>query len=67
MTFKEYAKANAMMWISSKQAAKLMQCSIEHIYDLAKLKRVCYIKDGKNIRFKPEDLDDYEKQHYVRR
>ena len=34
---------------------------------LVKAGKICYIKDGKNIRFKPEDLDDYEKHSYVRR
>jgi excisionase family DNA binding protein len=67
MTFKEFAKTNNMMWISPKQAAKLMQCSIWHIYDLAKSGQVNYIKEEKNIRFKPEDLDDYERRHYVGR
>ena len=67
MNFKEFAKKMQCMWLSPKQVAKLMQCSIEHIYDLVKSGKICYIKDGKNIRFKPEDLDDYEKHSYVRR
>jgi excisionase family DNA binding protein len=67
MNFKEFAKNLQCIWLSPKQVAKLMQCSIEHIYDLVKAGKICYIKDGKNIRFKPEDLDDYEKHSYVRR
>ncbi len=67
MTFKEFANKNQILWLAPKQVAKLMQCSIEHVYDLVKSGKVCYIKDGKNIRFKPEDLDDYEKHTYVRR
>lgn len=64
MTFKEYAVKIQCLWLSPKQAAKLMQCSIEHVYELAKSGQICYIKDGKNTRFKPEDLDEYEKHHY---
>ncbi len=67
MTFKEFAKKNQIIWLSPKQVARLMQCSVEHIYDLVKSGKICYIKDGKNIRFRPEDLDDYEKQNFVRR
>lgn len=64
MTFKEYAIENQVLWLSPKQVAKLMQCSIEHIYDLAKSGKVNHIKDGKNIRFKPDDLDEYENSSY---
>jgi len=67
MTFKEFANKNQILWLSPKQVAKLMQCSVEHVYDLVKSGIICYIKDGKNIRFKPEDLDAYEKHNYVRR
>jgi len=67
MTFKEFAAKHQCLWLSAKQVAKLMQCSIEHVYDLVKSGKICYIKDGKNIRFKPEDLDEYEKHSYVRR
>ncbi|MCK4764330.1 MAG: helix-turn-helix domain-containing protein [Candidatus Aminicenantes bacterium] len=67
MTFKEFAKQNQILWFAPKLVAKLMQCSLEHVYSLVKLGKICYIKDGKNIRFKPEDLDDYEKHSYVRR
>jgi excisionase family DNA binding protein len=67
MTFKEFAANNKCLWLSPKQVAKLMQCSIEHVYDLVKAGKICHIKDGKNIRFKPDDLDDYEKYSYVRR
>ena len=48
MTFQEYAWENGMMWFSPKIAAKLMQCSVEHIYDLVKSGKIPYIKDGKN-------------------
>jgi len=64
MTFKEFAEKNGMLWISAKIAAKLMQCSVEHVYDLAKSGKVPYIRDGRNIRFRPEDLDAYEKRFY---
>lgn len=67
MTFKEFAAKAKCLWLSPKQVAKLMQCSVEHVYDLVKAGKICYIKDGKNIRFKPGDLDDYEKHSYVRR
>ncbi|MCK4762748.1 MAG: helix-turn-helix domain-containing protein [Candidatus Aminicenantes bacterium] len=67
LTFIEFAKQNQILWFTPKQVAGLMQCSVEHVYDLAKAKKICYIKDGKNIRFKPEDLDEYEKSSYVRR
>lgn len=67
MTFTEFARENQLIWLTPKQVAKLMQCSVEHIYDLAKSGKIPYIKDGKNIRFRPEDLDDYEKNSYVRR
>ena len=67
MTFKEFAEKIPCLWLAPKQVAKLMQCSIEHVYDLVKAGKICYIKDGKNIRFKPEDLDDYEKHSIVRR
>jgi len=67
MNFKEFAKKNEFTWFTAKQVAKLWQCSVEHIYDLVKSKKLCYIKDGKNIRFRPEDLDDYENFSYVRR
>jgi excisionase family DNA binding protein len=67
MTFREFARKNQMLWLTARQVAHLMQCSIEHVYDLAKSGKIRYIKDGKNVRFKPEDLDDYEKQLFVRR
>jgi len=67
MTFKEYALKNQVLWLPPKQVAKLMQCSIQHIYALAKSGKIAYIKDGKNVRFKPEDLDDYEQNSFVRR
>jgi excisionase family DNA binding protein len=67
MTFKEFALKNQTLWLSPKQVAKLMQCSIEHVYDLAKSGKIGYIKDGKNVRFRPKDLDDYELQSFVRR
>ena len=67
MTFLEFARENGMMWLSPKLVAKLMQCSLEHVYDLVKLGRISYIKDGRNIRFRPEDLDAYEKHNYVTR
>jgi hypothetical protein len=38
--------------------------SNEHVCKLVKAGRICYIKDGKNIRFKPENHDDYEKHSY---
>jgi excisionase family DNA binding protein len=63
MTFKEFAAKIPCLWL----APKLMQCSIEHVYDLVKAGKICYIKDGRNIRFRPEDLDDYEKRSIVRR
>ena len=67
MTFKEFAKQNHCIWLTPKQVAKLMQCSLEHVYELAKSGKISYIKDGKNVRFKPEDLDEYEIHRYVRR
>lgn len=67
MKFKDFARKNESKWLTPKQVARLMQCSKEHVYDLAKSGRISYIRDGKNIRFKPEDLDDYEKSNYVRR
>jgi len=67
MTFKEFAAKIPCLWLSPKQVARLMQCSIEHVYDLVKLGRLCYIKDGRNIRFRPEDLNDYEKRLFARR
>ncbi len=36
MTFKEFAGKNQIIWLSAKQVARLMQCSVEHIYDLVK-------------------------------
>jgi hypothetical protein len=30
--------------------------NLDTAYDLAKSSRICYIKNGKNFRFKPEDL-----------
>lgn len=66
MTFTEYAKINGIIWFSPKLTAKLMQCSIEHVYDLVKLGKIPYIRDGRNIRFRPEDLDAYEKHYYFR-
>ena len=65
--FAEYARRHNILWFAPKLVAELMQCSVEHIYDLVKSGKLCYIKDGKNIRFKPEDLDDYEEHIYVRR
>jgi len=67
MTFKDFASKIPCLWLAPKQVAKLMQCSIEHVYDLVKAGKICYIKDGRNIRFRPEDLDDYEKHSIVRR
>ncbi|MCK5059434.1 MAG: helix-turn-helix domain-containing protein [Candidatus Aminicenantes bacterium] len=67
MTFKEFAAKIPCLWLSPKQVARLMQCSIEHVYDLVKLGRLCYIKDGRNIRFRPKDLNDYEKRLFARR
>lgn len=67
MTFKEFASKNQIIWMTAKQVAQLMQCSVEHVYNLAKSGKIRYIKDGKNVRFKPEDLDDYEKFSFVRR
>lgn len=64
MTFAEYARRTGAIWLSPKIVAKLMQCSIEHVYDLAKSGRVPYIRDGRNIRFRPEDLDAYEERIY---
>jgi len=67
MNFKEIARKMKILWFTPKQVAELLQCSKEHIYDLAKSRKISYIKDGKNIRFKPEDLDEYTKLSYVRR
>jgi excisionase family DNA binding protein len=50
-----------------RQGANLMQCSTEHVYNLVKTGKLCYIKDGWNIRFKPENLDDYAKYSNTRR
>ena len=41
-----------------------MKCSIEHVYDLVKSGRICYIKDGMSIRFKPEDYNDIGTHSY---
>ena len=67
MTFTEFAREKGITWISPKMVAKLMQCSVEHIYDLVKSGQIPYIKDGRNIRFRPEDLDAYEKHNYITR
>jgi excisionase family DNA binding protein len=67
MTFSDFARDNEMMWLSPKLVAKLMQCSLEHVYDLVKSGMIPYIRDGRNIRFRPEDLDAYEKHNYVTR
>jgi excisionase family DNA binding protein len=64
MTFAEYAGKNGMLWLPAKLVARLMQCSIEHVYDLAKSGRIPYIQDGRNIRFRPEDLDAYERHYH---
>jgi excisionase family DNA binding protein len=64
IAFSEYAEKNGIIWLPPKTVAKLMQCSIEHVYDLAKSGRISYIQDGRNIRFRPEDLDAYERQFY---
>jgi len=64
MTFSEYAGKQGMLWLPAKVAAKLMQCSVEHVYDLAKSGRIPYIQDGRNIRFRPEDLDAYEQHNH---
>jgi excisionase family DNA binding protein len=66
-TFTEFATRNQIIWLKPKQVAKLMQCSLQHVYDLAKSGKISYIRDGKNVRFKPDDLDQYEKQSLVRR
>ena len=66
MDFKEFAKKKEIIWITPKQAAQLMQCSVEHIYDLAKSGKIPYIRDGKNKRFLPKDLDEYTNKSYVR-
>ena len=62
--FRQYAIENHIIWFKPKLVAQLMGCSTEHVYDLVKLKKISCIKDGKNIRFKPEDLDMYEKKSY---
>lgn len=64
MSFSDFASKNELLWFSPKLVAKLMACSLEHVYDLAKTGRIPYIQDGRNIRFRPEDLDAYEKQFY---
>ena len=48
MKFKEFAAKNGILWLTSKQAAKLMQCSREHVYDLAKSGRVPQAAEGGN-------------------
>ena len=67
VSFKDFAIKNEIIWLTAKQVAKLMQCSRERVYELAKSGQISYIKAGKNVRFKPEDLDEYEKQSYVKR
>jgi excisionase family DNA binding protein len=64
MTFSEFAAKNGLLWLRPKLVAKLMACSQEHVYDLAKSGRIPYIQDGRNIRFRPEDLDAYEQYAY---
>ncbi len=66
MNFKEFAKKIGVILITPKQVAKLMQCSVEHVYDLANSGKIPYIKDGKNKRFYPKDLDEYTNKSYVR-
>jgi len=63
MSFSEFAAKNELMWLQPKLVAKLMACSLEHVYDLAKSGRIPYIQDGRNIRFRPEDLDAYERHN----
>ena len=67
MSFSEFAAKNGLMWLQPKLIAKLMACSLEHVYDLAKSGRIPYIQDGQNIRFRPEDLDAYSGQGRSRR
>ena len=64
MSFSEYARKNELLWLAPRIVAKLMQCSLEHVYALAKSGRIPYIQDGRNIRFRPEDLDAYEQHSY---
>lgn len=64
MTFSEFAGKNGLLWLQPRLVAKLMACSLEHVYDLAKSGRIPYIQDGRNIRFRPEDLDAYEQHNH---
>ena len=64
MTFSEFANKNGLIWLQPRLVAKLMACSLEHVYDLAKSGRIPYIQDGRNIRFRPEDLDAYEQHNH---
>jgi hypothetical protein len=67
MTFKEFASKIPCLWLAPKHVAKLMQCSIEHVYELEKLIRLCYIKDGRGMGLRSKDLNDYEKRLFARR
>jgi excisionase family DNA binding protein len=63
-SFTEFAEKSGLIWLAPKTVAKLMQCSLEHVYALAKTGRIPYIQDGRNIRFRPWDLDAYEQHFY---
>jgi len=64
MTFMEFAQKHERLWLPPKLIAQLMTCSLEHVYSLAKSGRIPYIQDGRNIRFRPEDLDAYEQHNH---
>ena len=67
MTFKEFAAKIPCLWLSPKKVVKLMQCSIEHVYDLEKPFRLCYIENGRGVNLRSKDLNDYEKRLFARR
>ena len=64
MSFSEFTLKNGFLRLAPRTVAKLIQCSLRHVYDLANSGRVPYIQDGRNVRFPPEDLDAYERQLY---
>jgi len=50
-----------------QQVVELIECSIEHGYDLVKAGRICYSKVDRDIGSWSENINDCKKHTYVRR
>jgi excisionase family DNA binding protein len=46
-------------WMSTKSAARYLDCPVSRVHDLVMLRRLVPYRDGKTLRFRRSQLDAY--------